>query len=387
MNTIELKKQVNWRNIFFFGGTALLALVGTPIYLYFNGFSLLEWLLFSFFVTATGLSITVGYHRLYAHATFKAHPFIDFFVLFFGAAAFEQSALKWSAQHRLHHQYVDTDKDPYNIKKGFFYAHMGWFLFWHYDTPYNNVKDLKKKKLLMYQHKYYKYWALGAGVAFPLLIGALTGHLLGALLITVCCRLTLVHHSTFSINSICHMFGKATYDIYASARDHWLVAFLTNGEGYHNFHHRFPTDYRNGVRWYHWDPSKWVISGLARVGLADRLRQVSRFNILAAKLAADNQRLNDRLIAAEQDSNLHKAMEGLKLHYLKLKQKLSSWDQAVKDYQLILSEQRSGKIELRQAALKRIHSARSQFKKSYSQWKELVSLPPLELQQCPLLAI
>jgi len=113
----------------FFAITTLLGVVGAPIYLYHYGISLSEVLLLVFYIAATGLSVTVGYHRLYAHATFKAHPVIHFLTLFFGAAAFEQSALLWSAQHRYHHQYVDTDQDPYNIKKGFFYAHMGWLIF------------------------------------------------------------------------------------------------------------------------------------------------------------------------------------------------------------------------------------------------------------------
>ena len=379
MHNLHLKKQPQWDNLLFFGAITLLALIGAPIYVYHCGISLSEWLLFAFYVLATGLSITVGYHRLYAHATFKAHPLIDFFVLFFGAAAFEQSALRWAAQHRLHHQYVDTDKDPYNIKRGFFYAHIGWFLISNYITPFNTVKDLQKKKLLLNQHKYYKTWAFGTGVLLPLLIGACTGHLLGALLITVCCRLTLVHHSTFSINSVCHMFGKATYDIYASARDHWFVAFVTNGEGYHNFHHRFPTDYRNGVRWYHWDPSKWVISGLARLGLASKIRRVSHFRILEARLAAEKQKVNDRLIHLEGFS---KSLDFIKLHYQKLEETLKHWDHAVKEYQGMLGEQGSRlSKELKKAALKRIQQTRSKFKESYSQWSELIALHPLDLQR------
>src|SRR3989338_3286557 len=105
-----------------------------------------------FFMAMTGLSVTVGYHRLFAHVSFKAHPLVRFLVLFFGAAAFEQSALKWAALHRTHHQYVDTEPDPYNIKVGFFYAHVGWIMFWKHGVDYQNVKDLQKSRLLMHQH-------------------------------------------------------------------------------------------------------------------------------------------------------------------------------------------------------------------------------------------
>jgi stearoyl-CoA desaturase (delta-9 desaturase) len=124
----------------------------------------------------------------------------------------------------------------------------------------------------------------------PLVVGMMTGHLLGAFLLSVCTRITLVSHSTFCINSVCHTFGKATYDPASSARDHWFVALLTNGEGYHNFHHRFPSDYRNGIRWYHWDPSKWTIQFLAALGLVERLNVSPEDKIQQAKIWAQTQR-------------------------------------------------------------------------------------------------
>ena len=379
---VESTPEIQWKHLLFFTSTALLALLGAPIYVYHYGLSISEVLLFLFMVVATGLSITVGYHRLYAHATFKAHPIIHFLTLFFGAAAFEQSALLWSAQHRSHHQYVDTDKDPYSIKKGFFYAHIGWILFWKQNMP-NNVKDLQKNFLLRHQHQYYDVWSLGAGIVFPLLIGILTGHLLGAFLISICARFTLIHHSTFSINSVCHMFGKATYDIYASAKDHWLVAFLTNGEGYHNFHHRFPSDYRNGVRWYQWDPSKWVIFIFSTLGLAKNLRRVSRFRILAARLEAQNQMINDAISTHLQDhSNLQHIRNALTIQYQHLKSTLEHWDHAVKEYQALLIEKGSQQSEdFHKEILKRIRQARAQFRKIYMEWTNLISLHPLDLQK------
>ena len=129
-----------------------------------------------------------------------------------------------------------------------------------------------------------------AGVLFPVFLGALTGHALGAFLLSVCARLTLVHHATFCINSVCHTFGKPTYDPNATARDHWFVALLTNGEGYHSFHHRFPCDYRNGVRWYQWDPSKWAIALMVKAGWVSDLKMADERSInrawTAAKLAS-----------------------------------------------------------------------------------------------------
>ncbi len=381
--TITSTRQVQWENVLFFGFTAFIALIATPIYIYQNGISLSEVLLFLFFAFGTGLAITVGYHRLYAHSTFKAHPIVHFFVLFFGAAAFEQSAVRWSAQHRSHHQFVDTDQDPYNIKKGFWYAHIGWLLFWHHETSLNNVKDLERNKLVAHQNNHMMLWGFVAGIFLPIALGVLTGSsILGAFFILVCARFVLIHHSTFSINSVCHMFGKSTYDIYASAKDHWFVAFLTNGEGYHNFHHRFPTDYRNGVRWYQWDPSKWMIAGLSKIGLTTNLRRVSRFTILEARLAAERQRVNDRLVGMENFSSLHNALDLLKEEHQKMKLTLEHWDHAVKEYQTILLEKGSKQSrELKKEALKKIRLARLQFRKHYSEWTEFISLHPLDLQR------
>ena len=277
---------MRWGSIAFMLGIHIAALFGLPVYVYAFGVSAPEMALFVFYVLATSFSITVGYHRLFAHSAFKASPLLKFLILFFGAAAFEQSALKWASQHRRHHQYTDTDKDPYNIKQGFFYAHMGWIMFWKHHVNYDNVKDLQKSALVMSQHRHYQWWSMIAGAVLPLLVGGLSGNMLGALLWSVAARVVLVFHSAFFINSFAHSFGTKPYDLSISAKDNWFGAVLTNGEGYHNFHHKFPNDYRNGVRWYHWDPSKWAIWVLARAGMAWDLRKTSADQIIQARLAA-----------------------------------------------------------------------------------------------------
>ena len=273
-------------SIFFICVLVFSTLVLTPIYIHQHGISRSEAALFIFYVLATSFSITVGYHRLFSHGAFKANYFVQFLILFFGAAAFEQSALKWSSLHRRHHQYVDTDLDPYNIKRGFFYAHVGWILFWKQPVNYDNVKDLQKNPLVMHQHEHYRLWSLTAGLGVPLLVGALTGHLLGAALLSIGARLFIVLNSAFFINSYAHTFGSRDFDPHSSARDHWLGAVLTNGEGYHNYHHRFPIDYRNGVYWHHWDPSKWMIWILVRLGLAWDPKTIPDTQINEARAAA-----------------------------------------------------------------------------------------------------
>lgn len=362
--------------------TTLPALIGCPLYAQRFGISFSEILLFAFFTVATSMSITAGYHRFFSHATYKAHPFIRFLFLFFGAAAFEQSALDWSSQHRDHHRYVDTDRDPYSIKKGFFYAHMGWLIFWEHVINYDNVRDLRQSPLIVHQHRHYHLWAVIAGILTPLLLGALSGHLLGAFLFSVCLRLTIVYHGTFCINSVCHMFGKATYDIYATAKDHWLVAFITNGEGYHNFHHRFPSDYRNGVRWYQWDPSKWLIALMQRVGLARDLKKISSYRILEARLAAENLRLQDSLKNTIDFTYLPRMLETLNLRYSKLKENLVQWEAASKEYQAIVCGQMMDCSRvLKGACLKRLVQARRQFKRIHDEWIKLTGRHPLDLQR------
>lgn len=262
-----------WWSIAFIVLITFGTLVLCPIYLWHYGMTKAEFGFFAFYALASSLSITLGYHRLFSHAAFKAAWPVRFFVLFFGGAAFEKSAMAWAALHRLHHRYTDTDRDPYNIKRGFFYAHVGWVMVEIPRYDYSNIRDLARDPLVVHQDKYYKLWSHVSGLLVPLLIGAWIGGWAYAILFPVAARIFLVLNSAFCINSIAHTFGEQPHDSEISARDHWLGVILTNGEGYHNFHHRYPNDYRNGVRWWHWDPTKWLIWLLSRVGLASDLKR------------------------------------------------------------------------------------------------------------------
>jgi len=379
MDTAPYSTQENdWVIIIFFSLITLVGLIGTPLYIYTYGVAGPEITLFIFFAVVTPLSITVGYHRLFAHATFKTNALIRFLLLFFGSAAVQQSALEWSSQHKDHHRYVDTDRDPYSIKKGFFYAHIGWLLFWKHATDYANVKELQQDALIRHQHRYYHLWATVSGFVTPMLLGLLTGHVLGAFLLSVCLRLIVVYHATFFINSICHMFGRSTYDIYATAKDNCFIAFLTFGEGYHNFHHRFAGDYRNGVRWYQWDPSKWIIALLEKLGLAWDLRRVSNFRILAAQLAGENRRITDRLALVGKNTEFLKLNEIVKSQYGNLCQNLVDWEDAAKEYKRVLQRQVvQYSKEVRESARRKLAEAREQFKYTHRNWNAL-------LKQCPV---
>lgn len=269
------KRHTRWAGVILFAVLILGGVIGTPFYIYYHGLSRAEIFFFLFYFFATSLAITVGYHRLFAHATYKTNDIVRFFLLFFGAATYEESALKWASQHRQHHQFTDTDLDPYNSRRGFWYSHIGWVILYKHPVNHDNVMDLFKSKLIVNQHQYYDAWALLSGIVIPMAIGFWMGDPLGFFLIVVCLRIFLVMNAAFFINSYAHMVGNNAYDDKVSARDHWLGAILTNGEGYHSFHHKFPNDYRNGIRWYHWDPSKWFIYLLSRLGLAWDLKRTS----------------------------------------------------------------------------------------------------------------
>jgi stearoyl-CoA desaturase (delta-9 desaturase) len=267
------EKKYRWGSIFFISLISVAALLLCPIYLWRYGLTKTEFAFFGLYAMASSLSITLGYHRLFSHAAFKAAWPVRLFVLVFGGAAFEQSAMRWAALHRRHHRHTDTDLDPYNIKCGFFYAHVGWILVRIPAVDYSIVRDLARDRMVLHQHTHYKLWSHLSGLVVPFLVGTWIGGGAYAILFPVAARIFIVLNSAFFINSLAHTFGDRPFDSISSARDHWLGVVLTNGEGYHNFHHRFPRDYRNGVRWYHWDPTKWLIWLFSRVGLTSELNR------------------------------------------------------------------------------------------------------------------
>lgn len=278
------EKKFNWLNAGFLTLLPVVAFVSVGFYIYQEGIQWIDVILFLVFYMLTGLSITGGYHRYYAHRAFECNKLSQFFFLFFGAGAFQNSVLCWASDHRIHHRYVDKEKDPYNINKGFFWAHMGWIFFDEWGgRSFSNANDLKKDKLVMWQHKYYLPIAVFAGFGVPMLIGLAFDRPWGGLIWGGLVRQFFTHHSTFLINSAAHWFGKRPYSEANTARDSWWLAVLSFGEGYHNFHHAFPSDYRNGVRWYQWDPTKWMIGSMSVFKMSWGLRRTSEQTLEQAK--------------------------------------------------------------------------------------------------------
>jgi len=294
----EEAPRLNWINFLFILSVHAAAL-GTVVYMAAVQFSWWSVALGLFWMGASSMSITGGYHRLFAHNAYKAGWPLRLFYLLFGAAGVQNSALKWSADHRRHHNKVDTEQDPYNIRRGFWWAHILW-IFYHEDaSDVVGVKDLQADRMVMFQHRHYIALAILMGAVVPFCLGLLWGDPVGAMLICAFLRLLLQWHATFSINSFTHVWGKQPFSTENSARDSFWAALITLGEGYHNYHHRFATDYRNGVRWYHFDPTKWFVWTLSHVGLTRELKRTAQEKIERARETVRTQKAAAQQALAE----------------------------------------------------------------------------------------
>lgn len=265
----------NYATTILFSLISIGALIGVPLFGFSYGYSWLDWAMFGVLYVMTGLGITVGYHRLMAHRSFDCPDWVKAGFLIVGGWALENSAFKWAADHIRHHANCDQDADPYNAQRGFWYSHCGWLFFTdgHADEKY--ASRLRQDAVVMWQHRYYLPIVL-SGLGLTFIVGFLYNGWIGGLgcfLLAGVGRTFAVLNSTFCINSICHLWGSQPHGQANSSRDSWLVSLMTFGEGFHNYHHTYQSDYRNGPRWYNFDPSKWLIFGLSRIGLASSLRK------------------------------------------------------------------------------------------------------------------
>lgn len=370
---------IYWTNFLFLFGTLLATLTLVPAYIWFFGLDLFQFLLFLFFTIATGISITLGYHRLFSHLAFRAKWPVKWFTLLFGAAAFESSALTWCADHRRHHKHVDHDEDPYDINKGFWHAHIGWLLFRRGpETPLTWVPDLVKDPALRWQHDHYVPVAIAMGFGLPTLIGFLWGgwvSALGAFLIAGTARIVTVHHSTFFINSLCHWIGSRPYSGKCSARDSFLMAIFTFGEGYHNYHHEFQHDYRNGVKPWQFDPTKWAIWLLSKVGLTSGLRRVPEEKILRAEIAEQQRRLNARL--EQHHSPLPEQMqEFIHAAQQRLNEALAAWEEQKEAYRSAVARRKELSRETLQELKREFRAATDHLHTCLEHWREAHRLIP-----------
>ena len=302
--------KINWLNSIFLFVTPIFALVGIILHwIYFSPPGILELIVFVGLYFACGLSITVGYHRLFSHRSHNAKWPLVLFYSIFGAGSFQNSIIEWCSDHRRHHKMTDSEDDPYSASRGFWYSHIGWILLEeeNFTNDFSNVKDLQESKIIMWQHR--NVFLIGAlsGLILPAIIGLAVGGISGAVGCFVwagLARVVFVHHGTFLINSAAHIWGTQPYSEENSSRDSFWLAFLTFGEGYHNFHHTFQADYRNGHKWYHMDPSKWWIQSFKYLGLNTDLKSTPKHSIEIAKVNMRFKKRADRL--QRRNVNIHR---------------------------------------------------------------------------------
>ena len=327
-STSPEQAPINWAVSITFALTFLAAVTLVPWYGLTYGYSGWAWAFFAIFCILNGIGIGSGYHRLWSHRAYEASTPLKWFLAIFGGMSLQNSIIVWCARHRVHHRDVDdNDKDPYSIGRGFWFAHIGWMMrdYPSGEVDYSLVQDLFKDKVVAWQHRWYWTLVWTTNVGVPLLLGWMVGDLWGVFLLAGVLRLVINHHVTFFINSLAHMWGTQPYTDENSARDNHFLALITYGEGYHNFHHLFQSDYRNGIRWWHLDINKWFISTCALFGLARNRKRAPQFKILRARLNMEFKRARQRLESGtEVAAGWREALEG---EYAQFVETVREWQQ------------------------------------------------------------
>ena len=275
-----------------------LFVVGWQVWGDWLGYS--DLIVFAIMYVLTGLGITVGFHRLFTHRSFKTTKAVRFLLAALGSAAIEGPVISWVADHRKHHAFSDQPGDPHSphvehghglkgALKGLLHAHVGWlFIHTHRGRKTRYAPDLLKDPVVSFVNRTFVWW-VAAGLIAPFLLGwaiggsissGLTGMLWGGLI-----RMLVLHHVTYSINSLCHFFGKRPFDTGDESRNlAWLVP-LSFGEAWHNGHHAFPTSARHGLGRREFDPSALVITALEKVGLAWDVVRISPERLESKRIA------------------------------------------------------------------------------------------------------
>jgi stearoyl-CoA desaturase (delta-9 desaturase) len=267
----------------------LAALLLAVVSLWGRGFTWIDFGLLASMYVMTVLGITVGFHRLFTHRSFETNPVVAFILGVLGSMAVQGQLFNWVALHRRHHQHSDEENDPHSphhhghgiaaVLRGIWHAHVGWLFHPHPPDLDRYVKDLQQSPSLRIVDRLFFLW-VALGLLLPAVLGGLLtgtwsgvfwGFMWGGLV-----RVLLVHHVTWSVNSVCHLWGRRPYQSGDESRNNFLFGFLALGEGWHNTHHAFPTSARHGLRWWQVDVSYWVIRLLEQLRLAWNLKLPSR---------------------------------------------------------------------------------------------------------------
>ena len=254
----------NWR------GAAPFVIVNfLPLLAVFTGISRTAVTLFLVLYVVRLLSITAGYHRYFAHRSYRLARLPQFLLAFVGLTAVQKGPLWWASHHRDHHRYADTERDPHSPQRGFWWSHAGWITSGEYgnNTDYSGIEDFARYPELRWlnQHDWIGGWSLGFAC---FLIGGWSGLVVGFFASTV-----LLWHVTFSINSLAHLFGRRRYATTDTSRNSMILALMTFGEGWHNNHHHYPRCTRQGLRWWEIDITYMVLRFGAVLGIVHDMRQ------------------------------------------------------------------------------------------------------------------
>lgn len=244
-------QRVNWpitvvMVLFHLGAIAALFLFSWQV---FAAGVVLYWL-------ATGLGISMGYHRLLTHRSYKVPLLLEYFLAVLGTLTLEGGPISWVATHRIHHQKSDRDGDPHSPRDGGFWAHVGWLLFG--EANHSNTRKMSKYAPDLAKHRFY-IW-LNDYHWVPLLMLVFLLYAVGGFPLVmwgICLRVVFGLHTTWLVNSATHMWGRRRFATHDDSRNNWWVALLTFGEGWHNNHHAHPSSARHGLAWYEFDPS-WI---------------------------------------------------------------------------------------------------------------------------------
>lgn len=221
--------------------------------------------LFAVLYVVTSMGVTLGFHRCLTHGAFETHAWVRWLLAFVGGLAGEGGVLQWVADHRKHHRFTDKPGDPHSPHDGFWWSHIVWT--WHNSDAKRKhyqtyCPDLLADPVVVLIDRTFLLWHFILAVVF-FYLGGWSWLVWGVFL-----RLTLVLNATWAVNSICHKWGNQPFKTGDESRNVWWVALLTNGEGWHNAHHAFPTNARHGLRWYQYDSTYWLICVLEFLGLA-----------------------------------------------------------------------------------------------------------------------
>jgi stearoyl-CoA desaturase (Delta-9 desaturase) len=260
---LPANERINWRS-----SVTFILLHFFPLLALWTGISRTAVVLFAVTYLGRMFLVTAGYHRYFAHRSFRLGRVSQFLMAFGGTTAAQKGPLWWAANHRVHHRYADTENDVHSPKRGFWWSHVGWILCDKYGaTRLDEIKDFARYPELRFLNKrdWIGPWALGVACY---LIGGWSGLIVGFFASTI-----LLWHSTFLVNSLAHVFGRRAYETPDTSRNSLLIALFTGGEGWHNNHHRYPASARQGFRWWQIDTTYYGLRLLARLGIVRDLRR------------------------------------------------------------------------------------------------------------------